>query len=92
MRTRTVVKQDNIKDVIVASDERDTVHMFRTMKNTARVYKNAVSKKVVEIENRPGGAKFEDIRDLVSGQRGRRVYVDGDKDAGVWSAGISIGL
>lgn len=46
---------------------------------------------VVAIEKR-GNAKFEDIRDLVSGARGRLVYEKGDPDIGIWSAGITIGL
>lgn len=75
----------NIKDKIVQSTEHDTVHMFRTLKNTARVYKNAVSTEVVRLERRPGGAKFEELRELVSGARGRKVYEGGDPEAGVWS-------
>ncbi|KAF4577157.1 Aldolase-type TIM barrel [Pleurotus pulmonarius] len=82
----------NIKDKIVASTERDTTHIFRTLHNTARVFKNKVAMEVVAIERRPGGAKFEDIRDLVSGARGRLVYENGDPDYGIWSAGIAIGL
>ena len=74
------------------STERDTAHIFRTLHNTARVYKNAVAQEVVARERRPGGAKFEDVRELVSGARGRRVYDTGDVDAGVWSAGLAIGL
>ncbi len=82
----------NIKDKIVASTERDTTHIFRTLRNTSRVFKNKVAVEVVEIENRPGGAKFEDVRDLVSGSRGRKVYELGDPDYGVWTASIAIGL
>jgi NAD(P)H-dependent flavin oxidoreductase YrpB (nitropropane dioxygenase family) len=82
----------NIKDKIVASNERDTVHMFRTLKNTARVYKNKVSSEVVRLENRPHGAKFEELRELVAGARGKLVYENGDPDYGIWSAGISMGL
>ncbi|KAF9478200.1 inosine monophosphate dehydrogenase [Pholiota conissans] len=81
----------NIKDKIVASSERDTVHIFRTLHNTARVYKNKVAMEVVAIERR-GNAKFEDVRDLVSGARGRQVYEKGDPDAGIWSAGVAVGL
>jgi len=81
-----------IKEKIVASSERDTVHIFRTLHNTARVFKNKVAEEVVRIERRPGGAKFEDVRDLVAGVRGRKVYETGDPDAGIWSAGIAIGL
>ncbi|TFK40565.1 hypothetical protein BDQ12DRAFT_601559 [Crucibulum laeve] len=81
-----------IKDKIVASTERDTVHIFRTLHNTARVFKNKVAMEVVTIEKRPGGAKFEDIKDLVSGARGRKVYENGDPDYGIWSAGVVVGL
>lgn len=82
----------SIKDKIVVSSEQDTVHIFRTLHNTARVYKNKIAQEVVAIERRPGGAKFEDVRDLVSGQRGRMVYVNGDSDYGIWTAGIAMGL
>ncbi|KAI5896555.1 inosine monophosphate dehydrogenase [Schizophyllum commune H4-8] len=82
----------NIKETIVRSKEQDTVHIFRTLHNTARVYKNKISQEVVSIERRPGGAKFEDIRDLVSGQRGKKVYELGDPDYGIWTAGPAIGL
>ena len=75
----------NIKDKIVASTERDTVHIFRTLHNTARVFKNKVAMEVVAIEKR-GNAKFEDVRELVSGARGRRVYEEGDVDAGIWKS------
>ncbi|TXT15620.1 hypothetical protein VHUM_00123 [Vanrija humicola] len=81
-----------IKQKIVDSTERDTIHIFRTLHNTARVFKNKVAEEVVRIENRPGGAKFEDIRELVAGARGKTVYETGDSDAGIWSAGIAIGL
>ncbi|KIM43126.1 hypothetical protein M413DRAFT_443935 [Hebeloma cylindrosporum] len=81
----------NIKEKIVASTERDTVHIFRTLHNTARVFKNKVAMEVVAIERR-GNAKFEDIKDLVSGARGRLVYEKGDPDIGIWSAGIAVGL
>nr|XP_031864080.1 uncharacterized protein CI109_000724 [Kwoniella shandongensis]KAA5531152.1 hypothetical protein CI109_000724 [Kwoniella shandongensis] len=81
-----------IKEKIVESTEKDTIHIFRTLRNTARVYRNAVSTEVVRLEKRPGGAKFEDLRELVAGARGRQVYETGDPDAGIWSAGIAVGL
>lgn len=82
----------NIKDKIIASSETDTVHIFRTLHNTARVFRNTVSEQVVALERRPGGAKFEDLRELVSGARGRMVYELGDPDYGIWTAGIAVGL
>jgi len=81
-----------IKEKIVSSSEQDTVHIFRTLHNTARVFKNKVSEEVVAAERKPGGVKFEEIRHLVSGERGRKVYELGDPDYGIWSAGIAMGL
>ena len=82
---------DNFKQQMVANDERATDLIFRTLHNTARVAKNAVSQQVVEIERR-GGAKFEDVADLVKGVRGREGLESGDVDHGVWSAGMIQGL
>jgi len=79
-----------IKEQIVANDERSTDLIFRTMHNTSRVARNAVSQQVVALEKQ--GAKFEDVRELVAGTRGRSVYEVGDNDAGIWSAGQIQGL
>jgi len=95
MGTRFLCTQESpihpkIKDQIVAQDERQTQLIFRTMRNTSRVARNAVSEEVVRIE-REGGT-FEDVRELVSGARGRTVYEQGDPDLGVWSVGLVQGL
>ncbi|KAI6027582.1 hypothetical protein PISMIDRAFT_243970 [Pisolithus microcarpus 441] len=82
----------NIKDTIVKATEQDTIHIFRTLKNTARVFKNSVSMEVVALERRAGGAQFSELRDLVSGARGKLVYENGDPDYGIWSAGVVLGL
>jgi len=82
----------NIKQALVAASERDTKLMFRTMKNTARVFRNAISEEVVATENRPGGCQFEDIRPLVAGVRGRAALEAGEVNGGVISAGQCIGL
>jgi len=81
----------NIKETMVKATERDTVLIFRTLHNTARVFKNAVSLEVVAIENR-GNSKFQDVQHLVSGARGRRVYETGDVNAGIWFVSLVLGL
>jgi NAD(P)H-dependent flavin oxidoreductase YrpB (nitropropane dioxygenase family) len=81
---------ENIKQQIVDNDERATELIFRTMHNTSRVAKNVISSQVVAMERE--GAKFEDVRELVAGTRGRSVYEVGDNDAGIWSAGQVQGL
>jgi len=97
MGTRFCVTQEapihyNIKQALVAASERDTKLMFRTMKNTARVFRNAISEEVVATENRPGGCQFEEIRSLVAGVRGRAALQAGEVNGGVVSAGLCIGL
>lgn len=46
---------------MVQASERDTTHIFRTLNNTARVFKNKIATEVVALENRPGGAKFPEL-------------------------------
>jgi len=82
---------ENVKKQIVANDERATNLILRTLHNTARVAKNAVSDEVITIENR-GGASFADVKELVAGARGTAVLDEGNMDAGIWSAGQSQAL
>jgi NADH:quinone reductase (non-electrogenic) len=79
-----------VKERIVANDERETELIFRTMRNTSRVARNAVSTQVVAMEKQ--GATFEEVRELVAGARGKMVYATGDADQGIWSAGQVQGL
>ena len=81
---------ENVKRRLVAATERDTELIFRPLRNTARVARNSVSTKVVSILD-DGGA-FEDVRDLVAGDRGRKVFEVGDLDLGIWTAGLVQGL
>ena len=89
MATKEAGVHQNVKDKMTEADELSTNLMFRTMHNTARVFKNSVSNEVVEIES-TGSATFEDVKDLVAGQRGRVVFEEGDLEHGIWSAGISV--
>ncbi|HSZ74074.1 MAG TPA: nitronate monooxygenase family protein [Rhizomicrobium sp.] len=82
---------ENVKKQIVANDERGTNLIFRTLHNTARVAKNAISDEVVAIEKR-GNATFADVKDLVAGTRGAIVLDKGEMDEGIWSAGQTQGL
>jgi NADH:quinone reductase (non-electrogenic) len=75
----------SVKERIVANDERSTELIFRSFRNTARVARNAISSQVIEIER--GGGDFTAVQHLVSGQRGRTVFEQGDTDHGIWTAG-----
>jgi NADH:quinone reductase (non-electrogenic) len=78
------------KTAMVENDERSTDLIFRTMHNTARVARNEISQQVVALEKQ--GAAFEQVRDLVAGQRGKAGLESGDTNAGIWSAGMVQGL
>jgi NADH:quinone reductase (non-electrogenic) len=80
----------NIKEAIVRASALSTQLIFRTLRNTARVADNAVSREVVKILNE--GGQFADISHLVAGARGRVAYEQGDPDAGIWYASMAQGL
>jgi NAD(P)H-dependent flavin oxidoreductase YrpB (nitropropane dioxygenase family) len=73
----------NIKQAIVDADENDTELVLRRWRNTSRLFKNRVSEEAVKIERESKTGKFEEVGPLVSGKRGRQVFLNGDKDYGV---------
>lgn len=79
-----------VKEHIVRSSERDTALIFRPLRNTSRVAANTISEEVVRILD--DGGQFLDVRHLVAGQRGRKVFEYGDLEAGVWTVGMVQGL
>jgi nitronate monooxygenase len=80
-----------VKQLLVKNDERGTNLIFRKLHNTARVGKNSVSDKVVEILSAPD-TKFEDVAHLVRGIQGRELLETGNLDAGLVWAGQVQGL
>jgi NADH:quinone reductase (non-electrogenic) len=82
----------NVKQAIVDMDELGTVLVGRTLRNTARVARNAVSEQVAEIQKDPTKT-FADVKELMAGVRGREnVLRDGDTDGGIWTSGQSQAL
>jgi nitronate monooxygenase len=90
--TREAQIHDSVKQALVAASERDTRLIFRSLRNTARVFGNAIAREVVAVEQRPGGCVFDDVRPLVAGARGRAALQSGEVDDGVITAGQCIGL
>lgn len=81
----------NVKQMLVDNDERATKLIMRNLRNTERVVVNEIVNKVIEIESR-GNTTIEDIASLVSGKGGRKMYEEGDTEAGIMSAGQIMGL
>jgi nitronate monooxygenase len=81
----------NVKQAYVDNDERGSYLIFRSLKNTARVGKSAVSEEVVRRLAQPD-ATFADVQELVSGAAGRDLLQTGDLSKGVFWAGMVQGL
>ncbi|EPE04954.1 2-nitropropane dioxygenase [Ophiostoma piceae UAMH 11346] len=82
----------NIKDEIVRAQETDTSLVMRRWRNTTRLYRNKVTEQALKAELESTTGEFSDIAPFVSGQRGRQVFINGDPQYGVWTAGQVIGL
>lgn len=81
----------NVKQAYLENDERGTNLIFRSLHNTARVAKSAVSDEVVRRLSVPG-ATFRDVAELVSGDAGARVLAEGDLGTGIYWASLAQGL
>jgi nitronate monooxygenase len=92
MATIECAIHENVKKKIVENTERDTLLTNRTLRNTSRVARNAVSEEVVRIQQDPTKT-IDDVRHLVAGVRGRtNVMGQGDTDGGIWTVGQAQGL
>jgi nitronate monooxygenase len=90
MATREAPIHQKVKEAIVTADERSTVLILRSLRNTARVFGNSVARKTIEMERE--GKGIDEIGPYVAGKKGRVVYETGDLEHGIWSAGTSMGL
>merc|ERR1712048_1090325 len=92
MATTEAPIHENIKKTLVEAKETDTTHIFRTMGNTERVYKNKAAQEVRAIEAEHPG-EFDKIVHLVKGENYRKSFQEtGDASSSVWSCGQSLGL
>ncbi len=93
MATKEAPIHENVKRRLVEASEFDTIHLYRPLKNTSRYFRNSVAEEAHRIEKEKGAAlTIADIAPLVNGQRGRSVYLDGDMEGGVWTAGLAASL
>jgi NADH:quinone reductase (non-electrogenic) len=92
MCTQEAPVHQNVKKFIVEKTERDTVLIFRTLHNTARVLRNSISEEVARLEARPGGVTFEQIRPLVMGKRGQGTLQSGNVEDGLMWGSMAAGL
>ena len=91
MATVEAPVHEHVKQKLVEGDERQTALIFRTLRNTARIYRNQIADKVLELEA-GGDATIQDLAPYVSGKKGRELLEAGDMEHGVWTAGMVMGL
>jgi len=90
LATQEAPVHENVKKAIVDMKETDTSLIFRSYRNTARVFKNSVALKVAEIEK--AGGDFSEVHGLVSGKMQDIAWTTGDVDAGMVTFGMCGGL
>ncbi len=88
--TKEAPIHEGIKQKVVEMDENQTRLIFRSYRNTARVYRNSVADQVAEIE--AAGGDFSEVHGLVSGANQEKAWSTGDIDAGMVTVGMCGGL
>ena len=76
---------------MVRGTELDTQIVFRRLRNSSRLFKNAITKELVALDADPTKT-FEDMKHLASGARSPAVFEKGELDAGTWSSSGVMGL
>lgn len=94
MGTRFLVTQEScahpkVKEWLVSANERDTMFIQRSLRNTVRAIRNTVSEKVADMESK--GAQLEELAPLISGERGRELLEGGDLEKGTLACGQIVG-
>lgn len=88
--TKEAQVHDDIKHAIVNMDETQTRLIFRSFKNTARVYANSVAEEVLKVEQ--AGGDFSQVHGFVNGAGQDRAWSTGDIEAGMVTMGMCGGL
>jgi nitronate monooxygenase len=81
---------DNLKQALVSATEVDTLPILGSLKNTVRAWKNPAALRVAELESR--NADLSEILSVVAGTATKRMYEDGDLNAGVIPCSQDVGI
>jgi nitronate monooxygenase len=93
MGTRLLVTEecpihDNLKTALIGASELDTTLVMRSLNATHRVWHNTAASTCTDLE--ACGADFPEIMEVVSGQRAKKMYHQGDLDEGILACGQGI--
>jgi len=90
LATKEAPVHEKLKEALVDASELDTMLVMRSLHATHRVWTNAAAKKCAELEAQ--SADPAEIFNVVAGANTKRMYDEGDLDAGVLSCGQGVGL
>jgi nitronate monooxygenase len=80
----------NLKKAFLEATELDTMVIMRSIQNSHRVWINESARKVAELEKKQ--AALPEIINAATGDRARKMFQEGDLNAGTISCGQGIGL
>jgi nitronate monooxygenase len=92
MATREAPIPDSFKQALVDADERGSVHIMRSISRPRRVFRNKASLEILEIEKQQPDGGYAAFGHLVSGERNRVGYENGDPQYAAFSSGPVLGL
>jgi len=90
MASRECPLHPNIKELLLQTQETDTILVERKIDNIARVIKTDFSSRIVELDE--SGATLEELFPLVNGERIKRVFASGDINDAMIYCGQAAGL
>jgi nitronate monooxygenase len=79
-----------LKQALIEATELDTMIVMRSIQNSHRVWINEVARKVAELEKQQAG--LPEIVKVAAGEKAKRMFQEGDLNAGVISCGQGVGL
>jgi len=90
LTTQEAPVHDALKQALIRASELDTMLIMRSIGGTHRVWINEAAERCAELE--ASGAELQDILKVVSGERARRLYGQGDLSAGIVPCGQGVGM
>jgi NADH:quinone reductase (non-electrogenic) len=90
LATKEAPIHEKLKEALLNANELDTMLVMRSIGATHRVWNNTAANKVAELESNQAG--LPEILNIAAGEKARKMYNEGDLDAGIISCGQGIGM
>jgi nitronate monooxygenase len=90
LMTKEAPIHDNLKNALIKASELDTMLIMRSLGATHRVWVSPAAQRCLDLENKQGD--IMEVLQIVSGERAKMMYGQGDLSAGIISCGQDVGL